>query len=148
MLMRTVALAVTGLFAVSCEQAEGAPDIHVEAWARPSVAGQRNGAAYATISNRGDGADRLVAAAAPEAARMAMLHSTTVENGVARMRMIEGLDVPAHGQVAMTPGATHIMLIGLHRPLQGGDSLRLRLTFAKSRVREVQASVDAAGTLK
>jgi copper(I)-binding protein len=36
--------------------------------------------------------------------------------------------VPAHGTARLVPGGDHIMLIGLSKPLENGDQVRVTLT--------------------
>jgi copper(I)-binding protein len=55
-----------------------------------------------------------------------------MDNGVMRMRPLEGLDVPKDGTVELKPGGTHVMLMGLKQPLQSGATLELDLKFEKS----------------
>jgi hypothetical protein len=48
------------------------------------------------------------------------------------MRRVDGIDLPAGREVTLSPGASHIMLVDLARPLVAGDTLRLTLTFEKA----------------
>lgn len=132
------------LLLVACERPTG-PDVRVvEAWARATGPGQTTGAIYATIENRGGSADRLTSAATDRAA-MAMIHQASNENGIARMRMVDGVDVPAGGRAELKPGGTHIMIEGLKSPLVAGERFDLRLRFARSGERTVSVGVVAAG---
>ena len=99
------------LLLAACDQ-QPAPDLNIrDGWARATAEGQTAGAIYLTIDNKG-GADRLVGVSTDQAA-MAMLHENATVNGVSQMRMLDGVDVPANGQVALAPGGKHIMLEGL-----------------------------------
>lgn len=124
----------------------GAPDIVVEeAWAAASAPGQRTGAAYLTIANRGDGADRLLAVTS-DAAASASLHRSSMEGGIARMRPIaDGIAVEAGDRAILRPGGAHVMLTGLERPLGAGEMIALRLRFERSGERQVTAAIRAAG---
>lgn len=115
-----------------------------DAWARATAPGQSTGAIYATLANKGGSADRLVGAST-DRARMAMIHGNDSAGGMARMRMLDGLDLPAGGQAALKPGATHIMLEGLTKPLTAGEAFDLKLTFEKGGERQVRVSVIAPG---
>src|SRR5690606_31343763 len=63
------------------------------------------------------------------------IHETTIEvymedgrfQQVMRMQQIPQLVVPAGGRVELRPGGLHIMLIGLTRDLEEGDSFSLTL---------------------
>lgn len=99
------------------------------AWARPSIGARGNSAAYVTIENAGDEADRLISASTPLADKVE-LHNSLREGGIVRMRPVEGgITVPAHGTIALKPGGTHIMLMQLKEPLKMDDLLPLILTF-------------------
>jgi periplasmic copper chaperone A len=141
---RTILLAA--LLLGACAKApEGEPDIKVQdAWARETVAGQTGTAAYMTIANVGKGADRLLSiSAAPPVT--AMIHQTSNEGGVSKMRPIEdGLPVPAGQAVKLTPGGTHVMIMGLTAPLKRGDTLKLKLEFERSGQKAVDATVAGA----
>lgn len=117
----------------------------LDAYARATPPGARNGAAYATISSV-EG-DRLLGAASPAAA-MVQVHDTTVEGGVAKMREIEGgLEIPPGGSVSLEPGGKHIMLMGLAGPLMEGEEITLTFTFEKAGAIEVAAPVRSIGAL-
>ncbi len=130
------------LLLASCKPASQPPAISVEgAWARATVPGQMGSAAYFTIRNAG-GEDTLLAVTSPAAD--ASLHSTTMDDGVMRMRPLETLDVPVMGNVELKPGGTHVMLMGLKQPLEAGATLELDLKFEKSGERKVTAEVRPA----
>jgi copper(I)-binding protein len=67
-----------------------------------------------------------------------------MDNGMMRMRPLEGLDVPKNGTVELKPGGTHVMLMGLKQPLQAGSALELDLKFEKSGERKLSADVRPA----
>ncbi|MDQ3140596.1 MAG: copper chaperone PCu(A)C [Pseudomonadota bacterium] len=130
-----------GLALAGCEGAS--PDIAVsDAWARATAPGQSSGAVYATIVNDG-AADQLVAVSTT--AGNAMLHGNDGTGGVARMRMVADLPIPARAKVQLAPGATHVMLGGLKAPLTAGTHFPLTLRFAKAGPRTVEVAVVAAG---
>lgn len=140
--MKRIILAA--LLLASCGKS-GAPDIQISgAWARETVAGQTSTAAYMTLANKGKGEDRLVSVAAPAPAA-AMVHSTSNEGGVSRMRHIEdGLELPAGAVVQLAPGGTHVMVTGLPAPLKAGDTLKLTLRFDRSGERSLDVPVKSA----
>lgn len=139
--MRNIFLPILAATLASCAPAK--PDIAVsDAWARATAPGQSNAAIYATIANTG-AADQLVGVAT--GAGMAMLHANESKGGVARMRMIAAVPVPAQGRVSLTPGGTHVMLTGLKAPLAAGTQFPMTLRFAASGERTVDVSVVAAG---
>ena len=132
------------LLAVSMAAAAQTPSVTAEhAWARATAGMGRTAAVYLTLRAEG-GADRLIGAATPRAG-MAMLHESFDDHGVARMRMLDGVDLPAGQNVTLRPGALHIMLTGLAHPLAKGDSFPLTLSFAKAPALTVTVAVAAPG---
>ena len=82
-----------------------------------------------TITNGGQDTDRLVTATSPLASTV-MLHQMQLQNGVAAMRMVDAIEIPAGGTVTLAPGGFHIMFIGVTKPLKEGDEMPVTLTFA------------------
>ncbi len=144
-MIRTLVMSALVALAACAPAGKGEPDISVHGWARETAPGQSVAAAYLTIDNRGSGGDRLVEVSSP-AARQSSLHSTVTENGIARMRAIDGgLAIPARGTIALEPGGDHVMLVGLGQPLVRGDSIALRLRFETSGERHVTVEVLEPG---
>lgn len=110
-----------------------------DAWARAAASGGTSGA-FALIVNDGSQVDRLTGAEC-SAARAVEIHETSMEGDIMRMRPIETLEIPAGGQVELTPGSYHIMLIDLQRDLQPGEKLPLTLVFEQAGKIEVEAQV-------
>lgn len=99
------------------------------AWARATVAAQPVGAAYLEItSERGATLVDLHS----DAADFVEMHTMSHEGDVMRMRRVERLPLPAGQAVQLAPGGTHLMLIGLKRPLRAGESVSLVLTLEDS----------------
>lgn len=114
-------------------------------WARATPAGAQTGAAYMTIDNKTNVADRLTGCASTVADKV-QIHEMKMVSGVMQMREVaDGLAVPANGSVTLKPGSYHIMLIGLKHPLKAGDSVPMTLTFAKAGNISVTVPVQAMG---
>lgn len=128
------------LFATACAQQAPALEVR-DAWARATAPGQKSGAIYATIDNRGS-ADRLTGAAT-DRATMAMIHRSETVDGVARMRMAGDVSIPAGSTIVLGPGATHIMLEGLKAPLVAGQTIPIELRFANGGTHKVEARIVA-----
>lgn len=110
-------------------------------WARETTPMQKNGAVYLTIRNGGPEADRLIEAASPAAERVE-LHTHQIDaQGVATMRQVPAIEVPAAGEVSLRSGGAHVMLLGLRRPLSEGARFPLMLRFAEAGQVEVQVAV-------
>ncbi len=101
------------------------------AYARANPAPGGASAAYMAISTTGE-ADRLVAAESPVAARVELHTHLLDAQGVARMREVEGVDVPAGGEALLEPGGLHVMLMGLSAPLTAGQVIPLTLRFERA----------------
>lgn len=127
----------------ACRQGEP-PRIEVhDAWAR-AVTSAGPAAAYLTISNAG-GEDRLVSVES-DRGKAASLHLSQMAKGVMEMRpLTEGLPVPGHGEVALAPSGTHVML-DRAGPLAPGDRFNLVLKFEKSGSVSVPVTVVAPGS--
>ncbi len=123
--MRTFILLLSFLFALPAYAADG---LMVEGWARATASKAKNGAAYLTIKNNTDKADKLLSGRA-DAAKRTALHNHVMEKGVMKMRHVMAIDIPAKGMVMMKPGGLHVMLMGLKAPLVKGTTLPLTLMF-------------------
>ena len=111
------------------------------AFARASaVPTATSGVVYMTLTNHGAAAEKLLSISTP-AAGMAMLHESVNEGGVASMKEMPGLEIPAGGSIEMKPGGMHVMLMGLSAPLKKGDTLKLTLTFEHAGAVDVEAKV-------
>jgi copper(I)-binding protein len=90
------------------------------------------GAAYLTITNNGDDADRLVSAETGMAG-VVEIHEVKMSGGVMQMSpLADGLEIPAGETVTLEPGGYHMMLIGLTESLLAGEEYTLVLTFEKA----------------
>lgn len=102
-------------------------------YARASGAGARAGAVFMGIENQSGRDDRLVGAET-DAAAVTQLHTHEIsDDGVARMRHVpEGFALPDGEILWLERGGRHIMLMGLSRPLENGDSVHLVLRFERA----------------
>jgi copper(I)-binding protein len=119
-----------------------ANDVMVKgAFARASaVTTAKAGAVYMTLSNQAAVPDRLLQIAT-ESAVSAEVHETAEKDGVATMRPIASLEIPAGGSVELKPGGYHIMLMGLKAPLKKGQMIMLKLRFEHAGLVDVMAHV-------
>ncbi len=101
-------------------------------------------AGYMGISNEGDHPDTLIGVEVGFAAK-AMLHTTEFSaDGVASMKHVEALEIPARDTVVLEPGGYHIMLMGLTQPLNVGDMVPATLIFEQGGRVEIEFMVDPA----
>ncbi|MEF3046432.1 copper uptake system-associated protein [Pseudotabrizicola sp. L79] len=111
----------------------------------PAPAGRAQVAAgYMAISNEGDHPDSLIGVEVGFAAK-AMLHTTDFSaEGVASMKHVQALEIPANDTVVLEPGGYHIMLMGLTQPLIVGDMLPATLIFEQAGRVQIEFMVDPA----
>jgi len=110
-------------------------------WARPAASG--NGAVYFELVNGGTAPDRLVGISSPVAGA-AEMHATSVDaQGVASMRPVQAVDLPAGGEAYFAPAGLHVMLVGLSQPLKEGQRFPLTLTLEKAGAVVVEVAVEA-----
>jgi len=111
-----------------------------DAWVKSADEGMS--AAFGTLVNTGDD-DVTVVAVTSAASSMLELHETVEnESGEMVMREIEGgFVIPAGGELALEPGADHIMLMDLAAPLQAGDEVTFTLTFSDESTSDFTAPV-------
>ena len=115
-------------------------------WSRATAPGATIGGGYLTVTNKGSESDRLVSVAVPFAAKVE-IHESSVEEGVAKMRQIEGgIDVPAGKTVELAPNGKHLMFVGLTGALRKGEKVEGELVFEKAGKVEVEFAVEAAGS--
>ena len=99
---------------------------------RATVGGMQSSAAYLKIINNGVSDDRLIAAKAAIAQRVE-IHSMELDQGVMRMRAVDGgLAIAAGDSVTLAPGGLHIMLMGLTTDLAPDTQHEIILVFEKA----------------
>ena len=99
------------------------------AWIRASIPGDENAAGYMVIRNRNSEPKRLLRVEADGLARRIELHSHTMVDGLMRMQQVDGIEVPARGEVILEPGGFHLMFMGITSDFSEGDIHRLTLYF-------------------
>jgi copper(I)-binding protein len=138
---------------LACGKGEppGPPSLAVEEhWARATPLVTEGGgpgansAVYLMVRNAGGTPDKLLGGATAVAAA-AELHESRLEDGVMRMRRVDGVEIPPGGQVVLEPGGLHLMLVGLTEPLTEGDTLTLFLDFELSGRLEILVPVRPIG---
>lgn len=120
----------------------------VHPWARATPVSSKNGVVFLEIRAAADlrGGDRLISGRSKIAERIE-IHNHVVENGVARMRRVDGVAVAAGESVVLGPTGFHVMLIGLRRPLKQDDMVALTLVFERAGEIMIEATVEPAGAM-
>ena len=96
---------------------------------RATVGSMPNSAAYISIMNHGKLSDRLLDVTS-NLARKTELHIMYMEDGVMKMRQVEGgINIPAGETIHFKPGGYHVMLIDLNAPLIANTMFEITLLF-------------------
>ncbi|MDP5084295.1 MAG: copper chaperone PCu(A)C [Yoonia sp.] len=101
----------------------------VIAFETPSTA--MSGGGFMQITNTGATDDTLISVIA-DFPRVE-IHTTEFTDGIARMKHIDGIPVPAGETVTLAPGGLHVMFMGLNGdPLEIGETIPATLVFAQA----------------
>jgi periplasmic copper chaperone A len=121
-------------------------DLHVRhPWTRATAAGDKFAVAYIEIRNSGRQPDRVVGVSTPAADRVE-LHSTKRGGDSAKTRKVTSFEVPARWRLLLSPGGSHLALVGLRKPLVKGHRIPLSLRFERAGELKVELEVQAAGS--
>ena len=114
-------------------------------WSRATPKGAAIGAGYLKITNNGTAPDRLLGGSS-EAANSFELHVMSMENGVMKMRPVEGgIEIKPGETVEFKPESYHVMFVGLKEPLVQGHRVKATLEFAKAGKVAVEFVVESIG---
>lgn len=98
------------------------------AWAAPTPAGVDVAAGYMTLANGTAAPDHLLSVTSPRAERVE-IHEMSMDGSVMRMRPLDRLEIPPHGEVRLAPGGAHLMFFGVTEPFAQGQNIPVRLVF-------------------
>jgi hypothetical protein len=143
----TAQLVLAQFAAVSAQAADyDVGSIHIsQPWARATPKGAASGAAYMTITNKGTAPDR-VSCVSDDASAQCQIHSMTMEDGVMKMRPVEGgLEIKPGETVMLKPGGFHVMLVDLKQPLEQGKTVKATLKFDNAGTVDVDYPIAAIG---
>ena len=114
-------------------------------WARATPKGAAAGGGYMTITNSGTTPD-TVSCVSDDASVQCQIHSVTMEDGVMKMRPVEGgLEIKPGETVTLQPGSYHIMFVNLKHPLEQGQSVKATLKFEHAGAVDVEYPIVAIG---
>jgi periplasmic copper chaperone A len=137
--MRYALLLLSVLFTLPAHAAGFRVD---EAWVR-YLPGGVPAAGYFLLRNDADKAVELTGASSPAFGEV-MLHQSVQSGGLARMRDVHAVSVPAGGAVNFTPGGYHLMLMAPSRKIVRGDKIPITLKFADGQAVTAQFEVRGA----
>jgi copper(I)-binding protein len=112
-------------------------------WSRATPNGARVAAGYVKIVNTGAEADRLVSVSGEISGRSEIHEMSVNAEGVMTMRPLEGVEIPAGGEVELKPGGLHIMFLELKDTKKDGERFAGTLSFEKAGTVDVEFSVEA-----
>jgi periplasmic copper chaperone A len=152
---KTISKGFAAIFALALAQIATMPahaadydvgSMHIsQPWARATPKGASSGAAYMTIINNGKTSDR-VACVSSDASAECQIHTMTMEDGVMKMRPVEGgLEIKPGDTVTLKPGGFHMMLENLKHPLEQGNTLKATLKFDNAGTIDVDYPIAAIG---
>ena len=120
--------------------------IHIsQPWSRATPKGAPSGAGYMTLTNKGAAPDR-VSCVCDDASAQCQIHTMTMENGVMKMRPVEGgLEIKPGESVTLKPGGNHMMFLSLKHPLEQGGMVKATLKFDHAGTIDVEYPVLAIG---
>ncbi|MEU7302083.1 copper chaperone PCu(A)C [Streptomyces sp. NPDC007206] len=140
----TAAAALAGALALAGCSGSGSgsgakADLSVSGPYMPQPVAADMAAGFLTITNKGGGADELTGVTSADAGQVTM-HSTM---GGA-MEEKSSFAIPAHGQLVFKSGGNHLMFEKLRRRPKQGQTVTVKLTFAKSGPLTVEMPVKSA----
>ena len=109
----------------------------------PPLPGQTTGVAFMSLINYGED-DRLLTITSSVSDRVE-LHTHLNDDGIMKMRRVDGIDLPHHKAVDLKPGGLHIMLFDTSASL--GEDVVLTLDFEKADDLTVVAPVVMRGEM-
>lgn len=123
----------------SGNSADGAIQV-TEAWVRSMPVGIPNTAAFFEINNNLPKAVTLVSVSTP-VAKQSEIHETIQQGPFVTMNEVKKVTIPAKESVGLKPGGLHVMLVGLEKPLEEGQTVPLTLTFQDGMKVKVDAKI-------
>ena len=138
-----IILALIGNGATAAEYRIGRIEI-IAPWSRATPKGSETAIGYMTIKNDGTTPDRLVGGSADFAGSF-QLHSMTMEDGVSKMRDLNGVDIAPGQTIEFKPGGSHVMFVGLKHPLSQGEHVKGTLVFQHAGTVQIEYDVQGIG---
>ncbi len=102
--------------------------------------GQKVTAAYMMIANHTQEARTLVGVNSAVTSHIE-IHQNLMEEGVMKMRQLEGLIIPAHGTASLEANGNHLMMFNLSKDLLENEHIMLNLEFDDGSKQQVMAIV-------
>ena len=118
-----------------------AAEVTVEnAWLRMPPPAADSAGAYLVLINDGD-RDVKITSVETDIAGKAEFYSIFFLEGTVLKQKMGAVIVPAHGKLMLSPGGNHLILKDLHKTLNAGDHVVLKLNTSDGQSIEVHAKV-------
>lgn len=95
---------------------------------RETIPGSTVSAAYFTINNQSP-KELLLVKLSAEFSDKIELHEHKMADGLMKMREVNGINIPAHGEVVLQPYGYHVMIFDLKHSLKNGEEVEFTLYF-------------------
>jgi copper(I)-binding protein len=137
-----IAVLVAVILVSACTAEPQPPLVATDVVVTRPVPGMQMSAAYLSLTNNSDETIRIsrVVSAQHESVQ---LHESIVKDGIARMRAIPVLEIPAGETITLKRGGKHLMLM---RPTGAADSVSLQFLDGDNLVLAVDASFEPTTT--
>ncbi|MDH3616612.1 MAG: copper chaperone PCu(A)C [Gammaproteobacteria bacterium] len=134
-----ICLFLAALLVGACSAEPGPALVATEVVVTRPMPGMGMSAAYLSLTNN---SDRIVSISRVTSAQFESveLHESTVEDGVARMRAVPKLEIPAGATVTLQRGGKHLMLM---RPTGPADTLALHFYDDEDLILTVDATFQS-----
>ncbi len=142
-----VALAAQVLWSPLAQAADyDVGSIHIsQPWSRATPKGAASGAGYMTVTNNGTTPDKVNCVSSDVSAQC-QIHTMTMEDGVMKMRPVEGgLEIKPGETITLKPGGFHMMLLDLKHPLEQGQNVKATLKFDHAGTVDVEYPIAGIG---
>ena len=113
-------------------------------WSRATPRGAQTAIGYMTIKNNGTTPDRLIGGSV-DVANSFQFHSMVMENGVAKMRDLNGIAIKPGQAIEFKPGGSHGMFVNLKHPLSKGEHVKGTLIFEHAGTVQIEYDVEGIG---
>ena len=128
------------LMLLTLQGAHAADLVVKNAWVRLSPPVAQSTAAYVVLHNTGAENVKIIAVSCDIAASTS-LHSMHMNGKRMVMSQIPELEIPANGEAQLTPGGSHVMLMGLKQPLKEGQMVGIVFHLSNGETLSVSAPV-------
>jgi copper(I)-binding protein len=114
-----------------------------DAWIKLAPPGAAVNAAYMKLRNQSL-EEKVIVAVTADCCSQVMMHQTRREGDKVYMDHRDSLFIPAQGELHLTPGGLHLMLLGTKAPLGVGDNINIHFDFSDSTQYTISVPVKKA----